>query len=39
LRRDGWGPPLDSGEITVIAGDGRQGFPEHGVLNMVNDLP
>jgi len=31
LRRDGLGPALDNGEITMIAGDGRQGFLEIGM--------
>ena len=34
LRKDGLGPALDSGEIIVIAGDGRQGFPENGMQDI-----
>lgn len=35
LRRDGLGPALESGEITLITGDGREGFPEDGMPEVV----
>jgi protein-L-isoaspartate(D-aspartate) O-methyltransferase len=34
LRRDGLGHALDSGEIVMIAGDGRQGFPADGMCRL-----
>ena len=38
LRKDGLGDALDTGEITVIAGDGRLGFPEAGGKYFSGDL-
>lgn len=30
LRKDGLGNALDEGRIVMVAGDGRQGFPQEG---------